>query len=317
MKTILISGGTGFIGSNMCKKLLEAGERVICLDNNYTGSLDNISDLRDNPNFSFIQHDVTEPLNIGGPIDQIYNMACPASPKHYQGEASFKTMKTCVYGSFNMLDLALEKGASILQCSTSEIYGEPLVHPQTEEYRGNVSSIGIRACYDEGKRAAEAIFFDYWREKNVKIKVVRIFNTYGPNMNPEDGRVVSNFICQTLRGEDLSIYGDGSQTRSFCYVDDLIEILLKVMNSPDDFTGPVNVGNDGEFTIGELAEKVLHKIGGKSKIVYRNLPADDPTQRKPDLSLARDCFGWSPLVDLDTGLDHTIAYFAKKLGVEL
>ena len=314
MKTILVTGGTGFLGSNLCARLISEGNRVLCVDNNYTGRMSNIAGLADNPNFRFIEHNIINPLTVDEKLDQIYNMACPASPPAYQGKAAIMTTKTCVFGAINMLELAKKHNATILQTSTSEVYGEPLVHPQVETYRGNVNPNGIRACYDEGKRCAESLFFDYWREEGVDIKVIRIFNTYGPNMDPQDGRVVSNFICQALRGEDITIYGDGSQTRSFCYVDDLIEAMGRMMNSPKDFTGPVNTGNPGEFTIKELAEKVVAKIGGKSKVVYRDLPKDDPTQRRPDITLAKNKLGWEPKVPLDEGLDKTIAYFKTQIG---
>lgn len=314
MKTILVTGGTGFLGSNLCARLISEGNRVLCVDNNYTGRMSNIAVLADNPNFKFIEHNIINPLTVDEKLDQIYNMACPASPPAYQGKAAIMTTKTCVFGAINMLELAKKHNATILQTSTSEVYGEPLVHPQVETYRGNVNPNGIRACYDEGKRCAESLFFDYWREEGVDIKVIRIFNTYGPNMDPQDGRVVSNFICQALRGEDITIYGDGSQTRSFCYVDDLIEAMVRMMNSPKDFTGPVNTGNPGEFTIKELAEKVVAKIGGKSKVVYRDLPKDDPTQRRPDITLAKNKLGWEPKVQLDEGLDKTIAYFKTQIG---
>ncbi len=316
MKTILITGGTGFLGSNLCYRLIASGERVICVDNNYTGRMANISDLLSNPNFRFIEHDICEPLNVDDEkIDQIYNMACPASPPAYQGSYAIKTTKTCVFGAINMLELAKKHKARILQTSTSEVYGEPLVHPQVETYRGNVNPNGIRACYDEGKRCAESLFFDYHRHEGVDIKVIRIFNTYGPKMDPNDGRVVSNFICQALSGQDITIYGDGSQTRSFCYVDDLIEVMIRMMNSPADFTGPVNTGNPGEFTVKELAEKIVAKIGGSSKIVYKPLPKDDPTQRRPDITLAKTKLGWEPKVKLDEGLDKTIEYFKTQINL--
>ncbi len=315
MKTILVTGGTGFLGSNLCIRLINEGNRVICVDNNYTGRLSNIEPIKNHPNFKFILHDIINPLSIDEHLDQIYNTACPASPPAYQGKAAIQTTKTCVFGAINMLELAKKHGATILQTSTSEVYGEPLVHPQVETYRGNVNPNGIRACYDEGKRCAESLFFDYWREEGVDIKVIRIFNTYGPNMDPKDGRVVSNFICQALRGEDITIYGDGSQTRSFCYVDDLIEAMIRMMNSPKGFTGPVNTGNPGEFTIRELAEKVVAKIGGNSKIVYKELPKDDPTQRRPDITLAKKHLNWEPKIALDEGLDKTISYFAKEINL--
>lgn len=314
MKTILITGGTGFIGSNLCKRLIkDENNKIICVDNNYTGSLDNVCELLNNPHFKFIEHDIIEPLEIEDKIDEIYNLACPASPPAYQGEKAIFTTKTCVYGAINMLELAIKNNAKILQTSTSEVYGEPLVHPQVEAYRGNVNPIGIRACYDEGKRCAESLYFDYNRIYGARIKVIRIFNTYGPYMDPNDGRVVSNFICQALRGEDLTLYGDGSQTRSFCYVDDLVEIILKVMESDDDFTGPVNTGNPDEFTIKELAELVREKINPNLNVIYKELPSDDPTQRRPDITLAKEKFGWEPKIKLSEGLDKTIEYFAKKI----
>ncbi len=313
MKTIVVTGGTGFLGSNLCVRLINEGHRVICVDNNYTGSLTNVRTILDNPRFSFIQHDIVEPLEIEEHVDQIYNLACPASPVHYQGKAAVHTTKTCVFGAINMLEMALKHRAVILQASTSEVYGEPLEHPQKETYRGNVNPDGIRACYDEGKRCAESLFFDYHREKGIEIKVIRIFNTYGPNMNPDDGRVVSNVICQALQGKDITLYGDGTQTRSFCYVDDLIEAMVRMMNSAKGFTGPVNTGNPGEFTINELAEKIIKKLGGKGKIVYKPLPKDDPTQRRPDITLAKEKLGWEPKIQLDEGLDKTIAYFKRVL----
>ncbi|EIB32082.1 hypothetical protein cje12_04910 [Campylobacter jejuni subsp. jejuni 55037] len=313
MKNILITGGTGFLGSNLCKRLLGEGNKIICVDNNYTGRMENIKELLENENFTFIEHDICEPLKITQKLDQIYNFACPASPPAYQGKHAIKTTKTSVYGSINMLELAKEHNATILQASTSEVYGDPLVHPQNEEYRGNVNSIGIRACYDEGKRCAESLFFDYYRHEGVDIKIIRIFNTYGENMDPNDGRVVSNFICQALSGKDITIYGDGSQTRSFCYVDDLIDIIIKVMNSSKDFQGPINTGNPSEFIIKELAQKVIEKTGSKSKIIYKDLPLDDPTQRRPDISLAKAKFNWEPKINLDEGLEKTIKYFKEKI----
>lgn len=313
MKAILVTGGTGFLGSNLCKRLIAENNKVICVDNNYTGNLSNISDLIEHPHFQFIEHDITNHLKIDEHLDQIYNLACPASPLAYQGNYSIHTTKTCVYGAINMLDLALKNNAVILQTSTSEVYGEPLVHPQIETYRGNVNPIGIRACYDEGKRCAESLFFDYHRHHNVQIKIVRVFNTYGHYMDPNDGRVISNFICQALKGENITIYGDGSQTRSFCYVDDLIEIMVRVMNSPKDFTGPINIGNPHEFTIGELATKIIAKIDTKSKIIYMDLPLDDPTQRCPDISLAKNTFAWEPKIGLNEGLDKAIEYFREKI----
>ncbi|MCR6577143.1 UDP-glucuronic acid decarboxylase family protein [Campylobacter insulaenigrae] len=308
---ILVTGGSGFIGSNLCKRLIDNGDKVICVDNNYTGKIDNIKDLLEHSNFKFIEHDICDALEINEKLDQIYNLACPASPPAYQGKYAIKTTKTCVIGILNMLELAKKHNAIILQASTSEVYGDPLMHPQNENYRGNVNPIGIRACYDEGKRCAESLMFDYHRHENVGIKVIRIFNTYGPNMDPNDGRVVSNFICQALSGKDITIYGNGSQTRSFCYIDDLIDIIIKVMNSDKSFTGPINTGNSGEFTIKELAQKILDKIQTKSKIIYKDLPLDDPTQRHPDISLAKSKFNWEPKIKLDEGLDKTIDYFKK------
>ena len=315
MKTILVTGGSGFVGSNLCYRLIEDGHRVICLDNNYTGSFDNVAPLMKNPRFSFVEHDVITPYDCPEKLDRIYNLACPASPPFYQGARSIFTTKTCVLGILNMLELAKRDGARILQTSTSEVYGEPLVHPQVESYRGNVNPIGIRACYDEGKRCAESLMFDYHRHEGVDIRVIRIFNTYGPYMNPEDGRVVSNFICQALRGEDITIYGEGQQTRSFQYIDDLIEGMVRMMENEQGFTGPVNIGNPGEFTIRQLAEMVLQKIPTASKLVQRPLPADDPTQRRPDITLAGEQLGWAPTIALSEGLDKTIAYFRNKLGV--
>lgn len=313
MNTILVTGGTGFLGSNLCKKLIKNNEKVICIDNNYTGRMTNIVDILHHKNFSFIEHDITEPLNLSEHIDQIYNLACPASPPAYQGSYSIKTTKTCVLGAINVLELAKANNATILQTSTSEVYGEPLVHPQVESYRGNVNPIGIRACYDEGKRCAESLFFDYHRHEGVDIKVIRIFNTYGPGMDPKDGRVISNFICQALKGEDITIYGDGHQTRSFCYVDDLIEAMILMMNSPKGFTGPVNTGNPSEFTIKELASKVINLIQGKSKIIFKELPSDDPTQRRPDITLAKQKLKWEPKISLDSGLKKTVEYFKNEL----
>ena len=306
MSRILVTGGAGFLGSHLCDRLIEAENEVICVDNLFTGSKDNISHLLSNPRFTFICPDITEPL-YDVDVDQIYNLACPASPPFYQFDP-IKTAKTSVYGAINMLGLAKRCQAKILQASTSEVYGDPLVHPQPESYRGNVNTHGIRSCYDEGKRMAEALFFDYHRQHNVDIKVIRIFNTYGPRMNPNDGRVVSNFIVQALKGEDITIYGDGQQTRSFCYVDDLIEGMIRMMNSKD-FTGPVNLGNPGEFTILELAQKVLELTGSDSKLVYMPLPGDDPTQRKPVIDLAKEKLDWEPTIALEDGLKKTIAYF--------
>ncbi len=313
MKTILVTGGTGFIGANLCHRLIAEGQRVICLDNNYTGSLENVQDLLEHPNFTFVEHDVIEPYNCPEKLDRIYNLACPASPPFYQGNRSIFTTKTCVFGVINMLELAKRDGARILQTSTSEVYGEPQVHPQPETYRGNVNPHGIRACYDEGKRCAESLMFDYHRHEGVDIRVIRIFNTYGPYMNPDDGRVVSNFICQALRGEDITIYGEGQQTRSFQYIDDLIEGMIRMMENEQGFVGPVNIGNPGEFTILQLAEQVLQKIPTSSVLVYRPLPGDDPTQRRPDITLAGKELNWAPTINLDKGLDLTIEYFRNKL----
>ena len=306
MSRILVTGGAGFLGSHLCDRLIEAGNEVICVDNLFTGSKDNINHLLSNPKFTFICHDITEPL-YDVDVDQIYNLACPASPPFYQVDP-IKTAKTSVYGAIHMLGLAKRCHARILQASTSEVYGDPLVHPQPEGYRGNVNPHGIRSCYDEGKRMAEALFLDYHRQHNVDIKVIRIFNTYGPRMNPNDGRVVSNFIVQALKGEDITIYGDGNQTRSFCYVDDLIEGMIRMMNS-ENFTGPVNLGNPGEFTMLELAQKVLELTGSDSKLVYMPLPGDDPTQRKPVIDLAKEKLDWEPTIALEEGLKKTIAYF--------
>lgn len=313
-KNILVTGGTGFIGSNLCKRLIQdENNRIICVDNNYTGSLDNVAELLDNPRFKFIEHDIIEPLDIDEKIDEIYNLACPASPLAYQGEKSIFTTKTCVYGAINMLEIARKNNAKILQASTSEIYGEPLVHPQTETYRGNVSPNGVRACYDEGKRCAESLFFDYNRLYGVKIKIVRIFNTYGPFMSVDDGRVISNFICQALKNEDLTIYGNGSQTRSFCYIDDLIDVIVSIMAGRDDFTGPVNIGNPEEFTINELADLVKEKINSNLNVVFKSLPEDDPAKRCPDISLVKAKLNWEPKIKLSEGLDKTIIYFKNKL----
>lgn len=306
MNRILVTGGAGFLGSHLCERLLNEGNDVICVDNLFTGSKDNIRKLIGNPYFEFIRHDVTEPLYVE--VDQIYNLACPASPPHYQYNP-IKTAKTSVYGAMNMLGLAKRTHARILQASTSEVYGDPEVHPQPESYRGNVNPIGIRSCYDEGKRMAETLFFDYHRQHDVDIKVIRIFNTYGPKMNQNDGRVVSNFIVQALKGEDITIYGDGSQTRSFCYVDDMIEGMIRMMNSRDGFTGPVNLGNPGEFTMKQLADIVIELTHSSSKIVYMPLPSDDPTQRKPIIDLAQKELSWQPTIKLEDGLKKTIEYF--------
>ena len=307
---ILVTGGAGFLGSHLCRRLLQDNNDVLCVDNYFTGSKQNISDLTAHPNFEVIRHDVTFPLYLE--VDQIYNLACPASPIHYQYDP-VQTTKTSVHGAINMLGLAKRVNARILQASTSEVYGDPEVHPQTEDYWGRVNPIGIRACYDEGKRCAETLFFDYHRQHNVDIKVVRIFNTYGPNMNPDDGRVVSNFIVQALMGDDITIYGDGMQTRSFCYVDDLLSGMVGMMNSRDGFTGPINIGNPKEFTMLELAEEVLKQVGGGSKLVHLPLPEDDPKQRKPDISLAHSELRWEPSISLADGLIDTIQYFRKVL----
>ncbi|MDR1361519.1 MAG: SDR family oxidoreductase [Rickettsiales bacterium] len=313
MKTVLITGGTGFLGSNLAIRLVRKGNRVICVDNNYTGNLDNLAEIADNANFRFIFHDIVQPLEINESIDQIYNLACPASPPKYQAPYSIQTIKTNIYGACNMLSLAGRHNAVILQSSTSEVYGNPAVHPQTESYFGNVNPIGPRACYDEGKRCAESLFFEHFRNFGTRIKIVRLFNSYGPKMAADDGRVVSNFIIQALGGKDITIYGDGSHTRSFCFVDDTIEGMIRMMNSPDDFNGPVNIGNPAEFTIRELAEMVLEKLGGNSRVIYEALPTDDPARRRPDISLARDVLGWAPTVSLTIGLDKTIEYFKGKI----
>lgn len=311
-KRILVTGGAGFLGSHLCKRLLDEGQDVICLDNFFTGTKDNILPLLDNSRFEIIRHDVTFPLYIE--VDEIYNLACPASPIHYQHDP-VQTTKTNVHGAINMLGLAKRVRAKILQASTSEVYGDPQIHPQTEEYWGHVNPIGFRSCYDEGKRCAETLFFDYHRQHKVNIKVVRIFNTYGPNMHPNDGRVVSNFIIQALQNKPITIYGDGSQSRSFCFVDDMIEAFLRVMNTSAEFVGPVNVGNPVEFTIKELAEKIIELIGSKSKISFKPLPQDDPIRRRPDISLARTQLGWEPKIHLKEGLDKTIPYFKAKIGL--
>jgi len=309
MKRILITGGAGFIGSFLCERLLSEGNEILCLDNYFTGSKTNIAHLLSNPYFEAVRHDVTIPFFAE--VDEIYNLACPASPIHYQYNP-IKTIKTSVMGAINMLGLAKRIKAKILQASTSEVYGDPKVHPQTEDYRGHVNPIGLRACYDEGKRAAETLFVNYHRQNHVRIKIARIFNTYGPRMMPNDGRVISNFIVQALKNEPITIYGDGSQTRSFQYISDLVEGLIRLMNTGDDFTGPVNIGNSGEFTILELAEKVLTLIPeSRSEVVYKPLPEDDPMQRQPDITLAQKELNWNPVVPLDEGLRHTINYFRK------
>lgn len=305
-KRVLVTGGAGFLGSHLCERLLNEGQDVICLDNFFTGNKQNINHLRDNPHFELIRHDVTFPLYIE--VDEIYNLACPASPVHYQHDP-VQTTKTSVHGAINMLGLAKRTGAKFFQASTSEVYGDPHVHPQREEYWGNVNPIGIRSCYDEGKRCAETLAFDYHRQHNVKIKVGRIFNTYGPRMHPNDGRVVSNFIMQALQNKDITLYGDGNQTRSFCYADDLIEAFVRIMGTDDSFTGPVNIGNPHEFTIKQLAETVIELTNSSSQIEYLPLPSDDPMQRKPDISLARRELDWEPTIQLKEGLTKTIAYF--------
>lgn len=307
-KKILVTGGAGFVGSHLCERLLNEGNEVYCLDNFFTGQKQNVVHLLDNPFFELIRHDVTAPFFIE--TDEIYNLACPASPVHYQYNP-IKTMKTSVMGAVNMLGLAKRVGAKILQASTSEVYGDPLVHPQKETYWGHVNPIGDRACYDEGKRSAETLFVNYHKQNNVNIKIIRIFNTYGPKMHPNDGRVVSNFIVQALQNHDITVYGKGNQTRSFQYVDDLVEGMIRLMNSRDGFTGPVNVGNPNEFTILELAQKVIELTGSKSKIIYKPLPSDDPMQRQPDISLAKKELDWEPKVQLEEGLIKTIAFFKK------
>lgn len=310
MKKILVTGGAGFIGSHLCDVLLNQGHEVICLDNFFTGSKKNVQHLISNPYFELIRHDITEPFRIE--VDEIYNMACPASPVHYQYNP-IKTMKTSILGATNMLGLAKRVNAKVLQASTSEVYGDPVEHPQQESYWGNVNPIGIRSCYDEGKRAAETLFFDYHRQHNVDIKVIRIFNTYGPRMHPQDGRVVSNFIVQALKGEDITIYGDGSQTRSFCYVDNLVDGIIKTMNQDSSFQGPVNLGNPNEFTIKQLAENVIELTGTKSKIKYPPLPSDDPKQRQPNITLAKKQLNWEPDIQLVEGLKKTIEYFSTQV----
>ena len=307
MQRVLVTGGAGFLGSHLCDRLIQAGADVLCVDNFYTGSRRNVDALIGHKAFELMRHDVCFPLYVE--VDQIYNLACPASPIHYQHDP-VQTTKTSVHGAINMLGLAKRVKAKILQASTSEVYGDPEVHPQVESYWGRVNPIGIRSCYDEGKRCAETLFFDYWRQHQLRVKVVRIFNTYGPRMHPNDGRVVSNFIVQALRGNDITIYGSGQQTRSFCYVDDLVEAMIRMMATGDDFTGPVNIGNPSEFTMIELAEKILSLTGSKSKLVFEPLPSDDPKQRRPDISMAAEKLGgWAPRVGLEDGLRETIAYF--------
>ncbi len=309
-KNILVTGGSGFLGSHLCERLLKDGNDVICVDNFFTGNKRNIYRLMDNRHFEVIRHDITFPLYLE--VDEIYNLACPASPVHYQKDP-VQTVKTCVHGAINMLGLAKRVNAKILQASTSEVYGDPHVHPQVEEYWGNVNPIGERACYDEGKRAAETLFTSYYRQCRLRVKIVRIFNTYGPNMHPNDGRVVSNFIVQALKGEDITIYGDGTQTRSFCYCKDLIDAMVRMMNTPDQITGPVNIGNPGEFTMIQLAELVKKMTNSNSKIVFRPLPADDPKQRRPDISKAKELLHWQPTTQLEEGLKYTIEYFDQLL----
>jgi len=311
MLRVMVTGGAGFLGSHLCDRLLAAGHDVLCVDNFYTSTRRNITHLLEHPNFELMRHDVTFPLYVE--VDRIYNLACPASPIHYQRDP-VQTTKTSVHGAINMLGLAKRTGARILQASTSEVYGDPVVHPQPESYWGNVNPVGIRSCYDEGKRCAETLFFDYWRQHKLPIKVARIFNTYGPRMLPNDGRVVSNFIVQALQGRDITIYGDGSQTRSFCFVDDLVDGLIRLMESDSSITGPVNLGNPGEFSIRELAEKVVKLVDSGSKIVFAPLPQDDPTQRQPDISQARKLLGWEPAVALDQGLPRTVEFFRERLG---
>ncbi|HID70567.1 MAG TPA: SDR family oxidoreductase [Desulfobacterales bacterium] len=310
-KRVLITGGAGFLGSHLCETLLDQGAEVLCLDNYFTGTKNNIKPLLGNPSFELLRHDVTFPLYVE--VDEIYNLACPASPIHYQHDP-VQTTKTSVHGAINMLGLAKRVNAKIFQASTSEVYGDPEVHPQVESYWGNVNPIGVRSCYDEGKRCAETLFFDYYRQHNLRIKVGRLFNTYGPRMHPNDGRVVSNFIVQALQGIPITIYGDGSQTRSFCYVDDLIRLMVLFMESGDDMTGPMNMGNPNEFTILELAEHVTEMIGSSSEIIFKDLPADDPKQRSADISIARNKLGWEPTTQLKEGLRHTIDYFDKLLS---
>jgi len=305
-KRVMVTGGAGFLGSHLCERLVREGHDVLCVDNYFTGRKDNIAHLLGQPRFEAMRHDITFPLYVE--VDEIYNLACPASPVHYQFDP-VQTTKTSVIGAINMLGLAKRTGAKIMQASTSEVYGDPTVHPQTEDYRGNVNPLGPRACYDEGKRCAETLFFDYHRQHRTRIKVVRIFNTYGPRMHPNDGRVVSNFIVQALRGEDVTLYGDGNQTRAFCYVDDLIEGFIRLMGTDESETGPINIGNPHEIPVRELAERVIALTGSRSRIVYRPLPTDDPLQRCPDISKARRVLGWEPRVELDTGLQKTIDYF--------
>jgi UDP-glucuronate decarboxylase len=310
VKRILVTGGAGFLGSHLCDRLLAEGHDVLCVDNFFTGTKSNVAHLRDHPRFELMRHDVTFPLYVE--VDEIYNLACPASPIHYQHDP-VQTTKTSVHGAINMLGLAKRVRAKILQASTSEVYGDPELHPQTEAYWGRVNPVGLRSCYDEGKRCAETLFFDYWRQHRLRIKVVRIFNTYGPRMHPDDGRVVSNFIVQALQGEDVTIYGDGRQTRSFCYVDDLLEAMIRAMNSPDGVTGPINIGNPREFTILELANRVIELTDSPSKLIFKPLPADDPRQRRPDITHAKKLLGWAPRIELREGLENTVRYFKAQL----
>jgi len=312
MKKILVTGGAGFLGSHLCERLLEQGHDVLAVDNFFTGAKSNVAHLLGIPNFELMRFDVTFPLYVE--VDEIYNLACPASPIHYQLDP-VQTTKTSVHGAINMLGLAKRVKAKILQASTSEVYGDPDIHPQPETYWGRVNSVGVRSCYDEGKRCAETLFFDYWRQHRLRIKVARIFNTYGPRMHPNDGRVVSNMIVQALKGESITIYGDGSQTRSFCYVDDLIEAMIRVMNTADEITGPINIGNPKEFSVMQLAKLVIELTGSKSEVVFRPLPSDDPKQRQPDISMARTVLNWAPTVELAQGLDKTINYFQSRLRI--
>ncbi len=312
-KRVLVTGGAGFLGSHLCERLLNDGRDVLCVDNFYSGTRDNVAHMLGNPHFELIRHDITFPLYVE--VDEIYNLACPASPIHYQRDP-VQTTKTSVHGAINMLGLAKRVKAKILQASTSEVYGDPEMHPQREDYWGRVNPVGLRSCYDEGKRCAETLFFDYHRQHNLQIKVARLFNTYGPRMHPNDGRVVSNFIVQAIKGAPITVYGRGSQTRSFCYVDDLIDALVRLMGSPDEFTGPVNLGNPGEFTIMELASKVIELTNSSSRIEYLPLPQDDPVQRRPDIALAQATLGWQPTIPLESGLRKTILYFEKVLGGE-
>jgi UDP-glucuronate decarboxylase len=310
MKRVLVTGGAGFLGSHLCERLLTDGHDVLCVDNFFTGSKDNVAHLIDHPRFELMRHDITFPLYVE--VDEIYNLACPASPIHYQYDP-VQTTKTSVHGAINVLGLAKRTKAKILQASTSEVYGDPEIHPQSESYWGRVNPVGVRSCYDEGKRCAETLFFDYWRQHGVRIKVARIFNTYGPRMQPNDGRVVSNFIVQAVMDDDITIYGDGAQTRSFCYVDDLIEAMIRLMQTDDDFTGPINIGNPGEYTMLELASAIAHLTGSNARLVFKPLPQDDPKQRQPDIALARQVLHWEPRTPLTVGLETTIAYFRERL----